>query len=421
MTPEMPPGHGEPVVRAPRAWLGRRLLDRAAQEVRIAVVVAVLLAAGSTGAVIPITRLLVEQTGHGRIATGFFMAAHVLGGVVGAGLGRRALRRAGSPRRLAVLALIASIAVTLALAGLVSLELRIALRFVDGACHLLAITALVAAATAGEPHQRVRRAVIMGVAIVLGVAGGLAIGGALGRPETALIAAAALSGAALATVLARVAAEPSPVPQHRASQRRPIAPGLLAFCERFSFGSITAAMSGLPPARIGLVLGVFMTASVLALAAAWHYGLTWGPRKLAVRSALGFTLALASCAAVDVLGSRSAAVTWAIAAGIAAGALYASALVLATRSAEIEDRASGMATVHAAGSAGHALGLLSASTLALPGMLVVAVPGIAVIAVAAIGVWLTVPEATADCPVIGGLEPGASNSAAIAAQRSSGR
>jgi hypothetical protein len=65
-----------------------------------------------------------------------------------------------------------------------------------------------------------------------------------------------------------------------------------------------------------------------------------------------------------------------------------------------------MATVQAAGSAGHALGALSAGTLAfaLPGMLVIAVPGVAVIAAAAIGVWFLVPDAARDCPVIGGLD-----------------
>jgi MFS family permease len=406
-----------------------RLRELAAQDIKLAITAALMLAAASTGVVIPMLRPLLEQTGHGTGAAGMFTAAHVLGGVVGALFGARALRLAGSARRLAAIALIASIAVTLAMAAVVSLELRIALRFVDGGCHLLAITALVAAATAGDPEQRARRAVMMGVAIVLGVASGLGIGGVLGRPEVArvlggaldrpeaaLIMAALLSGAALITVLARIAAEPSPAPSPTSRDRGPIAPGLLAFCERFSFGSMTVAMPFLAaPGRIGLVLGVFMIASLVALAAALRYALAWGPRKLAVRSALGFTLALAVSAAVDLLASPGrtvilasplAAAIWAVVAGTAAGALYAGALVLATRSAEIEDRARGMATVHAAGSAGHALGALSAGSLAfaLPGMLVITLPGIAVITAAAIGVWITVPEAARDCPVIGELE-----------------
>jgi MFS family permease len=384
----------------------------AARDVKPAATLALGCAAASTGVVIPVLRPLVEDTGHGSIAAGVFSAAHVLGGAVGATLGARALRRAGSPRRLAAAALLASIAVTLAMAAAGSLELRVALRFLDGGFHLLAITALVAAATAGDPDQRARRAVILGVAIVLGVAGGLGIGTRFARPGPALVAAAVLSACALAAVLARIAAEPaSPAAPRRTRDRGPIAPGLLAFCERFSFGSMTVAMSFLAsPARVGLVLGVFLVASVLALAAAWRLAPALGPRKLAVRSALGFTLALAASAAVDAQASPLIAAIWAIAAGAAAGSLYASALVLATRSAELEDRARGMATVHAAGSAGHALGALSAGTLAfaLPGMLVIAVPGVAVIAAAAVGVWLTVPQAASDCPVIGALDATAS-------------
>jgi hypothetical protein len=40
---------------------------------------------------------------------------------------------------------------------------------------------------------------------------------------------------------------------------------------------------------------------------------------------------------------------------------------------------------------------------ALPGLLAVVVPGVAIVAAATIGVWITVPEAARDCPVIGNL------------------
>lgn len=383
-----------------------RLVRLAAGDVRSAATAALALAAASTGVVIPVLPAL---SGNDKLSAGAFTTAHVLGGVVGAAFGSRALRRAGSPRRLAAGALIASIAVTLAMAMIGSIEVRVALRFLDGGFHLLAISALVAAATAGDPAQRARRAVIMGGAIVLGVAAGLGVGGAFRLPEASLVMAAALSGAALVTAVTRVAADPWSRPPRPSRDRGPIAPGLLAFCERFSFGSMTIAIPFLAPgpARVGLVLGVFLVASVLALVAAWRFAPVLGARKLAVRSALCFTLALAASAAIDMSGPPTLAVIWAIVAGAASGSLYAAALVLAMPSAELEDRARGMATVHAAGGAGHALGLLSASTLAfaLPGMLVVAVPGVAIISAAVLGVWLTVPSAASDCPVIGGLPP----------------
>jgi MFS family permease len=380
---------------------------------------ALALAAASTGVVVPVLRPLVEDSGYGPIAAGVFIAAHVVGGVVGAGLGAPALRRAGSARRLAAIALATSIVVTLAMAAIPSLEIRIGLRLLDGGCHLLAITALVAAATAGDATARARRAVLMGLAIVLGVAAGLGIGAALGHPaaarvlaalghpEAALVAAALLSAAALVTVVAQVPDEPLPaVAPSRAQGRPPIAPGLLAFGERFIFGTLSVAMPYLaPPSRVGLVLGVFMTASVIALPIARRYALVWGPRRLAVRSTLAFALTLGAAGAVDVLASAGTALLWAVVCGTSAGALYASALVLAARSVALDERMRDMGAVHAAGSAGHAIGALTAGLLVavLPGMLVVALPGVAIIVAATLGVWITVPAAARDCPVIGGL------------------
>lgn len=401
------------------------------RETRAGAIGGLVLAAASTGVVIPVLQPLVEQTGHGAIAAGVFTAAHVLGGVAGTACGAWALRRAGSPRKLAAQALLASIAVTLATAASASLEARIGLRLLDGACHLLAITALVAIATAGDAATRARRSVVMGLAIVLGVASGLGLGAELdagarglarlvlgepaaarlaavfGRPEAALVAAAALSAAALICVLAWVAADRLPTAAaRRVFGRRPVAPGILAFGERFIFGALTVATPYLASrARVGMVLGVFMTASVIALPIARHYAVSWGPRRLAVRSTIGFAVALGVAAGFDVLASVGPALAWAVACGGSAGALYASALVLVARSPELDERMRDMGTVHAAGSAGHALGALTAGLLiaVLPGMLVVALPGIAIIAAATLGVWITVPDAARDCPVIGGI------------------
>ena len=353
------------------------------------------LAAASTGVVIPSLRALVEQSGHGATAAGVFSAAHVLGGVLGAALGAQALRRAGSARALAIAALLASVAITRVMAAVEALPARIALRFADGTCHLLAITALVAAQTSGDAAQRAGRAVIMGVAIVLGVAAGLGLGAQLATPAIALIAAAALSAGALAGVIRWISGDPVEPAADRTAGRGPVAPGLLAFGERFIFGTLSVALPFLATkGRVGLVLGVFMTASVIALPVARRYALRWSARRLAVRSTLGLTVALGAAGAVDVLASPLASIAWAIACGASAGALYASALVLAARSTALADRVRDMATVHAAGSAGHALGALSAGVLAsvLPGALVVALPGTAILAAATIGVWTTVPS-----------------------------
>ncbi|MEO7735619.1 MAG: MFS transporter [Kofleriaceae bacterium] len=376
---------------------------------------AIALAAASIGVLIPIMRILVEQAGAGSIAAGVFTASHVLGGIVGAAFGARALRRAGSARALAILALLGSVAVTLTIAAIPSLPIRIGLRFFDGGCHLLAITALVAAATSGDAEVRARRAVIMGVAIVLGIAGGLGIGSQLGHPTLALIFAAALSAASLVVVLAQVPAEPLPAAEppanaatRRARDRGPFAPGLLAFGERFIFGTLSIALPFLAtPGRVGMVLGVFMVASVIAMPLARRYAQAASARRLAVRSTLAFTLTLAAAGVIDILASVPAALLWAVASGAAAGSLYASALVLVARSTQIEERARDMATVHAAGNAGHALGAVVAGVLIaqLHSLLAIVLPGVGIVAAATLGVWITVPEAARDCPVISGLTP----------------
>jgi len=365
---------------------------------QISAIAALALAAASTGVIVPALRLLVERTGNGSTAAGVFMAAHVLGGALGAACGAPALRRIGSARALAAAALAASIVVTLLMAALDSLELRVALRFVDGACHLLAITTVVAAATSGDPDLRARRAVMMGLAIVLGVASGILLGGLVANPEAALVVAAVLSGGALVVVLVHLVPDAAPpAARARFAGRSALGPGLLAFGERFLFGSMSVAVPFLaPPRRVSVVLGVFMTASVVALPFARRYALAWGAVRLAVRSSVALAATLVLAAVVDVFSSWALAAAWAPVSGAAAGALYAAALVLVARSAALEDRLRDMATVHAGGNAGFAAGSLIAGALTalLPGALVVALPSVAILTAAMVGVWFAVPSAT---------------------------
>jgi MFS family permease len=363
---------------------------------QIGAIAALALAAASTGVIVPALKLLVERTGHGATAGGLFTAAHVLGGALGAAYGARALRRIGSARTLAAAALGASIITTLAIAALDSLELRIALRFVDGACHLLAVTTVVAAAASGDPELRARRAITMGLAIVLGVASGILLGGQLAHPQLALVVAAVLSGGALIVVLVHLAPDAPAAQRAPSGERGPIAPGLLAFGERFLFGTMSVAMPFLaPPSRVSAVLGVFMTASVVALPLARRYAVTWGARRLAVLSAIALGLTLAVAGAIDVFSSMTRVLAWAPISGASAGALYAAALVLVARSPVLEERLRDMATLHAGGNAGFAAGALCAGALTslLPGALVVAVPSVAILTASMIGVWFAVPPA----------------------------
>ena len=139
----------------------------------------------------------------------------------------------------------------------------------------------------------------------------------LANPAAALVVAALLSGASLIVVLLHIAPEPGPpVLRTRSRGRGPLAPGLLAFGERFLFGMLTVATPFLAPqSRVALMLGVFMLASVAALPFARRYAMTWGARRLAVRSTFALALALGFTGVVDVFSSSALALAWAPVAG----------------------------------------------------------------------------------------------------------
>jgi hypothetical protein len=73
-----------------------RVAGNAVREIRPAATLALLFTVASTGVIIPVLRLLVEQSGHGTGAAAVFTAAHVAGGVVGAAFGSRARAPPGS-------------------------------------------------------------------------------------------------------------------------------------------------------------------------------------------------------------------------------------------------------------------------------------------------------------------------------------
>jgi MFS family permease len=237
--------------------------------------------------------------------------------------------------------------------------------------------------------------VMMGLSIVLGVASGIGIGSLLANAELAFVVAAALSGVAMVVVLLHLApdAAQGAIPT-RARGRGPLAPGLVAFGERFVFGMLSAAIPFLvPPYRVAVVIVPLMVASVIALPFARRYATAWGPRRLALNSAFVLAVTLALTGVVDVFSSWPRALLWAPVPGAAAGALYACALVLVARSAALEDRLRDMGSVHACGSAGFATGALCAGALAssLPGALIIAIPSAAMMLATLVGVWIAIP------------------------------
>jgi hypothetical protein len=329
----------------------------------------VLLAAAGTTTAVPSLKPLVGALGGGEGAAALFVAAHVIGQVLGAVVVRRTLaaRTELEARRMVVGALVASAALTGVMAlvaherwGLAPLIL---LRVADGAAHVAAVMGLLGT---GSGERRLRW---LGALLVVGVAAGLGIGAALvGRGLAVPIAAAALlAAAAVPLALVAVPARVRREVRARGPSAAPITSVISVGAMRFSFGAMTVGLPYVAATKhearlVGGTLGVMMLASVATLplvaAAAHRAGWTAVARLGAAVLAVG----LAAIAVPDLIGSYLG-LAWAPVAGLAAAGIYAAALAAL---AAIEDpgrRTGAVGVVHAAGSAGHAAGALIAGAV----------------------------------------------------------
>ncbi len=382
---------------------------------------AVALAAASSGVVVPALRPLVEAGGGGPAATGGLIAAHVLGGAAGAAAATQLARRLADARALIVGALVASAVLILAVALPGGVAPLIVVRFVEGACHLLAITTAIAVGVTGDARVRTRRAAVLGLVLVLGVGLGLGVGGlaAWHAPETAVVVAAGLAAAA-AVSAARGIPGGLVLPARGGAPggaRGPVAlpPALIALGERFTFGVLAVSVPfAMGPRRSGLVLGGFMLASVVAIPIGRCLVERWGARDLARRAAVVLAPALAAAGAPGLLTGPMVA-AWALLGGLAAGALYAAALGLVASHAGLGERMAAMGAVHAAGNAGHALGAVAAGAL-----LSVATPAVVVAAPTAAVVALGVAAASRALPRSGGAGAAAPRPHKVASTRRRG-
>jgi hypothetical protein len=329
----------------------------------------VLFAAAATTTAVPSLKALVEAHGGGAGAGGVFVAAHVIGQVLGAALLRRRLMRGGEirARALVVGALAASAAITVAMALVAAATSQLAallvLRAADGVAHVLAVMGLLGA-MAGEARLR-----WLGGLLVVGVAAGLGVGTALvGRPVAEPVAAGALlSGLAAVLAAAAVPARVRREPRAAGPSRAPATAVLSVGAMRFAFGVMTVGLPFLGRSTghtrvVGITLGTMMLASVatLPLVAAAGHRIGWS--AVARIGALVLTAALASIAVPGLIGSIPG-LGWAPVAGLAAAGIYAAALAAVAAIADAGARTGAVGVVHAAGSAGHAAGALLAGVM----------------------------------------------------------
>lgn len=323
---------------------------------------------------VPILRALVhERFGVSETLTSLFMSINMIGAFVAAPLAGVLADRFGRRRELVVAALIVDGICFIALPLVDDFSVFMAVRFVEGCAHILALSLLLALASTSQSDDRRGRAMgLVGAGLLLGVALGAPLGGALGsgsivRPlhfgAGLLFVAAALAAAtlretgrerarpAMAELLATVAAH-----------RRVLVPLAFAFADRFTVGFYTTTLSlyltrvhDATPGQIGALIASFMIPFALL---SYPFG----------RFAERYSVALMLCGGSVLYGIGTAAVAFSSipvlfalmpAIGVAAAVMFVPTMLMTTELLPESVRTTALGAFNAAGSLGFIVGPLT--------------------------------------------------------------
>ncbi len=323
---------------------------------------------------VPVLRELVhDRFGVSELLTSLFMSINMLGALAAAPLVGALADRIGRRRAILTAALGLDALCFFALTAAVPFGLFLAVRFVEGCAHIAALSMLLAAASSALPPERRGRAMgLVGGSMMLGVAIGAPLGGALGRGGALVpleVGGAVLLAGALFAALAirdRGAGEARPgFAEIRAALRAHpaiLVPLAFSFADRFTVGFFTTTFSlyvrrihDLPPARIGLAIAAFMVPFAL---------LSYPVGRLAER---GHVMALL-CGGSLLYAAATACVGWVgppelyglmFGIGVTAAVMFVPSLLLTTQLAPDAIRTTALGAFNAAGSLGFVLGPLT--------------------------------------------------------------
>jgi MFS family permease len=227
---------------------------------------------------VPVLRELVaERFGVSELLTSAFMSINMVGAVLAAPLAGAFADRFGRRPLLIGAALALDALCFLGLTRDVPFGAFLGIRFVEGAAHIFALSLLLGLASGARPEAQ--RGLVMGATgsgLLLGVASGAPLGGRLGEADPLVplyVGAAVVAAAAVLAVLllrettGRERERPGLGEIARLVRASPIVaiPLLFAFADRFTVGFFTSTfplflrnIHALPPARIGLLIAIFM-------------------------------------------------------------------------------------------------------------------------------------------------------------------
>lgn len=321
--------------------------------------------------------------GLGEFQSHLFMSVNMLGALIGAPLAGLLSDRLGRRKPLAVAALAANglalLAIAHALKAADAYGGVLALRLLEGFCHMASLSLLMAlGADQAAHHQLGAKMGAVGAAISLGVAAGAPLGGWLGGIDPLWVPRAggvlSLAMAALALFGLRDGAQrrarlPAGEILRTLRSRRGLAiPLAFSFVDRLTVGFIISTLVlylgsvlGFDARAIGAAMAAFLVPFSLLTWPAGHLCRRIDPLAMMVAGSILYGVFLATLGFVPP--ARFVLVM--AGGGVIAALMYAPSLVLAAQYGGADCRASALAAFNMAGSLGFAAGpLLSGALLA---------------------------------------------------------
>jgi MFS family permease len=320
---------------------------------------------------VPVLRELVqERFAVSELLTSLFMSVNMVGALFAAPMVGALVDRIGRRRPLLVGALLLDAVCFFALAAPVPFPVFLSIRFVEGCAHIGALSILLTlASNTLAPERRGRAMGIVGGAMMLGIAIGAPVGGALAERSVVTpleVGGLLLLGAALLAWIAardvdRSEQRPSLAAIAGALRERPaiLLPLAFAFADRFTVGFFTTTFSlylrrihDLTPPQIGISIAIFMIPFALLSV---PFGLLADRRSPIAMLCVGSVLYGIGTAAVGFT-APPALFGLMFAIGVAAAVMFVPSMLMTMRMVPDGVRATALGAFNAAGSLGFVLG-----------------------------------------------------------------
>jgi len=326
---------------------------------------------------VPVLRgLVVERFDVSVSLATLFMSASMIGALIATPLIGLHVDRTGRRRLLCVWALVADALLMQALTHTTNYATFLALRMLEGAAHIGALTLLMSLVADRAAKHRGRALGAVGAGLTLGVAAGAVIGGMLGKDQPIMTLHWASLLLAVTVVLA-IWLLPQDTPTQREHSYRELVdavrrqpglrtPLLLAFLDRFTVGFFTtgfplllAEVHNVEYSTIGKMLGAFLFPFALLSYPFGRAAERWSRLRMVALGSLVYGLA------VITVGIAPIRPLWFIMpiCGIASAVMFIPTLLWLLDRAKGVGRSTAIAAFHTAGSLGFLLGPLCCGEL----------------------------------------------------------